>query len=432
MSTDSPRLNGQTEYLKKGGLVLVVGIIGGYLADYGFNLLASRSLGTHEYGDYKVAYAFALMASLVVLLGGDRAAPKFLSAALANNNSSGVWEYLRMYCHIALVLSFVLIVLTSAGVFFHVGAKDVLDHHPVLLISFFVPVFAFGALVSRVLQAARHLAMANLPWRIGLPSLKLGLVLLISLVFGSVNLNTIIFVAGFVVFLISLWQWWKLRQLGLMPIQRQKGLYDLNSSLKISVPMMLAVLIGYAMARLDLLMLEVLGAEEQVGHYAAASVTAEIMLITQVAVVALFSPLIAPALKKSAEQARKLFWQGQKILTLLAFLWAVLLTLFGSALLKLFGEGFTDALVSLQLLVVAYLLWTLSAFSSIWLQYSGRGNTVVYITFATVLINFSVNFFLIPIYGMNGAATATLISMSFACVCICTANFRMQSLASEP
>jgi hypothetical protein len=58
-------------------------------------------LPPHDYGDFKVAYAFAFLCSVLVVLGGDRAAPKFLSAPLAEGDNRGVWEYLWFYIRVA-------------------------------------------------------------------------------------------------------------------------------------------------------------------------------------------------------------------------------------------------------------------------------------------------------------------------------------------
>ncbi len=169
-----------SQYFQQGAMVLIFGIVGGFTADYAFNLTLSRLLPTHEYGDYKVAYAFAITSSVLVLLGGDRAAPRFLSSCLAKDDNSGVWEYLWFYLRIALLLSVILILATIIGSFLHLGPVDLEDHHPLIYMSFVVPLIALGALLSRLLQSAKFLALANLPWRIGLPLLKTILVILLS------------------------------------------------------------------------------------------------------------------------------------------------------------------------------------------------------------------------------------------------------------
>ena len=95
------------DYFKQGSLVLILGVVVGFVADYLFNLTLSQALSSHEYGDYKVAYAFAAITSVLILLGGDRVAPRVLSGPLANGDNRGVWEFLRFYLWIGAALSLV-------------------------------------------------------------------------------------------------------------------------------------------------------------------------------------------------------------------------------------------------------------------------------------------------------------------------------------
>lgn len=411
-------------YLRKGALVMVLGMIGGYAADYLFNLTLARLLSTKEYGDYKVAHAFAVIAGVIVLLGGDRAAPKFLSAQLAKSDNSGVLEYLWFYLRIALVLSFVVVLLTFIGFILHLGASGIDDHHPILKASLVVPFLAAGAMLSRLLQSAKYLATSNLPWRIGLPVLKLSFAFLVYSLCGTLNVSEMIAGAGLSALLICAWQWKRSRQLGLISFKSNVGKQNSVERLKISIPMMLVMLVGLAMSQIDLFMLELLGNEEGVGHYAAAAVTAHVILIAQVTITGLFTPLIAPAIEQGVQSAKYLFWTGQKLITLTVIFLAVCLMFFGSTLLQFFGNDFLDAKLPLKLLTIAYLFWALTAFASTWMQYTGKGGLIVIITCSTLLINIVSNAYLIPRYGLDGGAIATTISMAFASISIGISHFR--------
>lgn len=414
-------------YLQKGALVMILGVVGGYAADYLFNLTLARLLDSHEYGDYKVAHAFAVIAviaGVIVLLGGDRAAPKFLSGQLAESDSSGVWDYLWFYFRIALVLSLVIIVLTFIGFLLHLGLPDINGHHPILKASLIVPFLAAGALLSRLLQSAKYLAASNLPWRIGLPLLKLSFAVLIYHLFGVLTVSELIAIAGFSVLLISIWQWHRSRKLGLISFKLKANKPNAAERLKVSIPMMLVMLVGVAMSQIDLFMLELLHSEEGVGHYAAAALTAHVILIAQVSILGLFIPLIAPSIERGVTSAKRLFWSGQKFITLTVISLAIALMLFGSTLLHFFGSDFLDANLALKFLTMAYLFWALAAFASTWMQYTGNGGLVVIITCSTLLINIIFNVYLIPLYGLDGAAMATTVSMAFAAISIGIAHRR--------
>ncbi|MCB1805304.1 MAG: hypothetical protein KDJ99_09195, partial [Candidatus Competibacteraceae bacterium] len=56
-------------YLRAGSQLLIVVAVGGFIADYLFNVGLSRLLPAHDYGDFKVAYAFVKLSGTLVLLG---------------------------------------------------------------------------------------------------------------------------------------------------------------------------------------------------------------------------------------------------------------------------------------------------------------------------------------------------------------------------
>ena len=421
------------DYFKKGSLVLILGVLIGFAADYGFNLTLSNALSSHEYGDYKVAYAFAAISSMLVLLGGDRLAPRLLSAPLAKGDNRPVWEFLRFYLLLAGLLSLLVIAVTAIGAVLHIGSTDLQDHHPLLIMSLVIPLIAVGALLSRVLQAAKLQALSNLPWRIALPLIKIALVLILMLALSEVHLWHVIASGATAVCLIIAFQWHHIRQNELLALQRAPGEIRAAKVLKMSIPMMLAMLITLALNQIDLFMLEALAqSEQEVGHFAAAATTAHILPLAQVTIAGLFLPLIAPALAQGTQQAHRLFWQAQKAITLTVVILTLLLLVAGAWLLSIFGNDFLLAEQALHWLVAGYALWALAAFASTWLQYCDQGRTVVLIGCATLLLDGGCNLWLIPRYGIDGAAIATCIAMGFAALATGWVSYQKREQSLSP
>lgn len=406
------------QYLKTGSIIMLVSVVLGFAADYLFNLTLSRNLSPHEYGDYKVAYAFAITTTMLVLLGGDRIAPRILSTNLSQGDTRLVRPFLHFYVLVSVLLSVFTTGVTLIAAQLHLGPTDLQDHHPLVWMSLVLPLIAIGALLSRVLQAAKHLALSNLPWRIGLPLIKTALLLLLLIWVVELHLMHVIASGAVAVALIILWQWYKLQQLQLVSAQRPTSPLNKRELLKQSVPMMLAMLITVALNQIDLFMLEMLAAEQEVGLFAAASTTAHMIPIAQTSIAGLFLPLISPALAQGKPNARTLFWQGQKLISVSVLLLTATLIVFGTDLLSLFGDSFTSAQPTLKYLVAGYAIWALVAFSSTWLQYQNQGQMIVGIGCATLLIDTGLNAWLIPKFGIEGAAMATCITM--ACAAIAT------------
>ncbi|WP_087016285.1 oligosaccharide flippase family protein [Thaumasiovibrio subtropicus] len=421
ISVSSP----QHQYLRNGTLVVSLGVVVGFICDYLFNLTLSRTLESHTYGDYKVAYAFATTASVFCLLGGDRIAPRLLSERLARGENQHVWYFLKFYLIVAMVTSFTVILLTAIGSYFHLGVTDTQDHHPLLKMSFVIPLIAVGALLSRILQSAKQLAWSNLPWRIGLPLAKIGAIWVMFYSLPSLTLSEVILAGATTVVVIIAWQWHKIRQLNLVDVEAHHDTAPATEWLKLSIPMMLAMLVTMVMNQVDLFMLEAMATEHEVGVFAAASTTAHFIPIIQTTVAGLFLPLIAPAIANDGDGGFQLFKKGMLWVSVAVILVCGVLFLSSHVLLGLFGDDYTEANMTLYLLIGAYGIWGVASFSSTWLQYLKRSHLVLKIGGVALLVDVVANLLLIPPLGIEGAALATLLALGSAALLTLLAMFNV-------
>ena len=398
------------EYFRRGTAIMLLSVFAGFAADYGFNLTLSHVLEAHEYGDYKVAYAFAAVGSVAVLLGGDRIAPRVLSAPIARGDFRTVFPFFRFYFFIALALSFLLSIVTVTANYLQNGA--VTHFHPVAFMTFVIPLIAGGALISRLLQSAKKVPLANLPWRIVLPIIKMLFVLLLVSVVTKVAIWQVIVAGAVAALIIIFWQWTHIQKHGLLGDGEGRVPLEKKQTLRLSIPMMAVMLVTIAHNHLDLFMMEFLGDEKEVGYFAAAMTTAHLLPVAQTAVAALFLPLVVPAMQRGSTEAEALFSRAQKVITAVTALLWLLLMLTGPWLLSLFGPGFERGEETLVILGTAYGLWALAAFASTWLQYADRGRMVLLASAGALMLNAACNLWLIPRYGMEGAAASTLIAMT--------------------
>ena len=404
--------------LRRGGLVLVMIAVGGFAADFAFNVGLTHLLPAHEFGDFRVAHAFAAFFGVAVLLGGDRAAPKALAGPLATGATGPAWEYIRFYLGIGLVLSTAVIALTWAACILYHGSTELEGLHPIALLVVSVPLHASGAMASRGLQAAQLPIRASLPWRVGAPALVLSLIGLLTWWRGGVTLPQIVALAVLAVFLISTWQWWQLWRLKMPRFERDPEARVPRRWLATSLPMMGAFLVVLALNQSDLYFLEIFGEEHEVGHYAAAATSAHFLLLIQTAVVGLMAPLIQLGLEKGIADGKRAYWHGQRLMLAGLVPAAVGLALAARPVLSLFGDGYPAAVPVLQLLVVGNLAWATVALSTLWLQYTGKGTVIVGITIATLVVDSVLNALLIPRYGMAGAAAGTAATMILAALAV--------------
>ena len=417
----------EATYLRRGALTLGIVTLGGFLADYGFNLGLTHFLEPHEYGDYKVAVSFAYFFGLAVLLGGDRAAPMVLAPCLERSEVRKVWEYLRFYVGNAMLLALGVAVVTWTISILHVGLVDPQHHHPLAWVVLAVPLNAGAAMISRVLQSARRPAEAALPWRIGLPVLQLALFGLAVLLWGRLGVAEAVVIGVAAAAMITAGQWLWVRRLGLVEVVREPGFRQPSVWLGASVPMMGSFLVALALNQSDIYFLEMLGDEAEVGHYAAAATAAHLVLLVQTTVIGLVAPLAKVAIEGGPVTSRATFRRSQGLMLGLSLPVALLLGGAAGPILGLFGPAYRVGEEVLALLAAGGFAWAAAALASLWLQYQGRAGVVLGISLATLVADSGLNLLLIPRYGMVGAAAGTAVTMTLASLAVLVALRRRRA-----
>jgi O-antigen/teichoic acid export membrane protein len=419
--------------LRRGGLALAVIALGGFLTDFLLNVGLTRLLPVHEYGDFKVAHAFVAFFGVAVLLGGDRAAPKALATPLETGDTARAWEYIRFYLLLALGLSALVIAVTWGASFLsHLTARAHEHHHPLAWMSFAIPLYAASAMFSRTVQSANLPIQAALPPRVGAPLLFLVLLALTVWTLGEVALPGVVSLAVASVGILLVAQWWQLRRWALPSFDRDPAHHEPRQWLATSVPMMAVFLVTLGLNQDDLYFLEILGKEQEVGHYGAAATAAHFVPLVQVTVIGLLAPLVEPALEAGRDAVRAARRHGRRLMFLGVLPVAVGLFFGARPILSLFGPDYIHDASALQLLVVANAAWAAAALPVLWLHYTGRGSFVVAIAAGTLAVDSTLNFLLIPRFGIEGAAGGTAVTMTLAAFAVLFTDWRLERRAGIP
>lgn len=404
-------MSSEGSYWRRGAAISITAGIGGFAASYTLNVVVARLLPPHDYGDFKVAMVFVMFATIFVILGGNEAAPRFLSGWVRTSDRTGVWEYVRLYLLLAGGLSLIVIAVTVMISFAQVEPTDLTGHHPLVFAVFVLPIAAASALLDRVFQAARRLDLATLPWRIGFPLLNLILIASIATLTGVMTdiqaiLLTMIGSTALIAF-----QLLNIRRLSLIPLRRAPALATPNVWLRASVPMMLVVVLQLGVEQVDILMVEILAGESDVGHFAAAATTIGVIKLVGESVASLTMPMIAESLKEGRRQTGELYIRAFRLLFVISLPVAVGVAVFGREILGLFGPTYEVAYPALLILVVGALIGKWLSLPALWLQYAGHERTVLIVMSVAMGANIVLNAILIPTVGITGAAVATASSV---------------------
>ena len=164
---------------------------------------------------------------------------------------------------------------------------------------------------------------------------------------------------------------------------------------------------------LDSVMLGFLKNETAVGYYTAATRLTKAILgiVSSLGAVLLprFSNLIS---NNNMEEFKKLTTKAIDFVLCLSLPMSIGLIFLASPIIKLFcGETFEPAILTLQIVSPIILFIGLSGILGMQILYPlGKESIVILSTLIGAVINFSLNYWLIPLYAQNGAAFATVIA----------------------
>jgi O-antigen/teichoic acid export membrane protein len=205
---------------------------------------------------------------------------------------------------------------------------------------------------------------------------------------------------------------WK-RNAGLEAVQHA-GAIKLKDMLNVSLPMMLSSSMSFIMSWTAVIMLGMFSTDAEVGVFNVASKIAICTSITLVAINSIAAPKFAEfygkndikGLGKVARQSTKLiFWTSLPILATIFLL--------PDFILGFFGKDFKAGSTALLILTIGQFVNAISGSVGFILQMTGKEKVFQNIILAATALNIALNALLIPRYGINGAAVANMIAISF-------------------
>jgi O-antigen/teichoic acid export membrane protein len=191
----------------------------------------------------------------------------------------------------------------------------------------------------------------------------------------------------------------------------KKVVYD-KGFIKYSFSLVLAAVMGVAMDRIDIVMLGTMTDMRSVGIYQISVQVANVIFMILVIFDTVFGPQISKLYHNGKyKELKRLYVQSTRLLGLLSFIIIIILSVFSKHILLLFGKEFVDGQMALILRGIGQFINV--AVGSVWLMLAMTGNPKwhIYANFIAFTLNIILNYLLIPKYGVNGAAFATMTSM---------------------
>lgn len=177
----------------------------------------------------------------------------------------------------------------------------------------------------------------------------------------------------------------------------------------------LAGIMGSVLAQTDRIMLKMMGDVSDVGFYSAAYSTCGLTTFVFSAIIDSMRPLILEQKKTEHKDYEKNVIRLYSIITYLSLAQSAVLTVFSKYFILIFyGSAYTESIETLKIISWYTTFSYMGAVRNVWILAEEKQKYLWIINFASMFLNILINWILIPMWGINGAALATLLTQIFA------------------
>lgn len=398
------------ELIKGSAIIFFFKIIGaGSL--FLINILISNIYGAKYLGIYNLLFAMLQISSIFSRAGLDIYIVKIIPSL--GNDSPMIGAFLNKVFIRVLILSAILsLVLFLSQEFINehlfktVDATRYIQFTALLIIP-----YTLFTIIPEILRGFQEIKVYSL-LRNSSQSLLILLFLGLILISGFEDPIYALYLGVFSSFLLAI--------IILVPFLRKRSVKLKNNSvaylkpvLKDSYPMFLTSSVLFLMGNVDSFMISYFDNEYQVGLYNACVRLSFVITFILAAINGFISPKISKFFyEKDFKKLKAMYYQSLKIIWVVVIPVVTLLYIFPSFFLGLFGEEFKQARVALIILNTSYLANALFGPVGHVLNMTNNHKAFMFIVSSALIINIIGNVIMIPLYGINGAAMSTLISMT--------------------
>lgn len=401
------------EIFLKGFYALIIKISGvglGFL----FTWFIARKYGAETNGIFSLCLTFFMLISILSRAGFDMSLTRFFSQSKSNNQLGKARSIFKKMLAFSFTLSLLL-----AIVFYWLAPfiAEGIFQSPALTTSFQYISLAIPAWTITMISAGalRGLGHSNaFTFYLNVGRFLFGSIFLFMVTFLMADTHSSLPAASYSASCILL----AVISLIHIRIQTKGGSDDdevdnLHYLLKISIPMLLSTSMFFVMGWLDRIVLGIFSTDTDVGIY---HVTMKIATLTSFTLTSV-NAVVAPKFAKHYYSGNfRQFNRVVKNSTLAIILGSVpiicLLLIFPEFILGIFGSEFTTASTVLFVLLAGQFVSVLSGSVGTILQMTGHQKIFQNALLLAVIFNVAGNFILCPIYGMMGAAIASLIAIA--------------------
>ena len=412
------------ELFKKGGVAMLFRI-GGQLMGFLLTFVIAYFFGANGLGDYVLAIVVLKIFTLVSKLGLDTVSIKYIASYCAEKSYFGIVSFRKK------ALSIILITSIFSSIVMYFGASYIAEFigansYHIKITSFFIFPLSVFMFHYQNMRGLKEIGGYSFFFWTSQALFSLLAILVLTLFSKDENIPLYAYLISLII--ISLGSFFSFSYFLKNKKNRNEFLLTNKISdstvniLKISIPLMLAQAVHFIMSWTDKLMLGILDSPDvisgvatnsaQIGVYHTAFKLSMFATIGLMAVKSIASPKFAELYKKNdLKILEKVTQQSTKLIFWTTLPLVIVFILFSEQLMLLFGEEFRIGVFSFIILSLGRVVVSFSGAAGNLLQMCGKQVIFMNVAIIGSLVNIVLNFSLIPLFGINGSAFATMISL---------------------
>ena len=399
--------------IAKESTITFSGMLYGNINRYLYTALLARWVGPEYLGIYSLANAIMLISEVLAKMGLETGIMRFVSQLNPEIDGkkirSIIGSALKMTIFSSCIIMFILII--SSGTIVRLLNESLILKTVVIIFAIAIPFNALTMVSAFATQGFKRLKYKIIVTQFFNPT-----ILLLSMVFcywfisnqSSIMIPMLITgVTGFIFMFINLKSVSELKINHLID-----STFD-TQLLKFSYPLMFVTMLQTLMHWMDILMLGYFVDASIVGLYHPAARTAGLLQALLLSFLSIYAPLASQFYGEGKiDRLLYIYKLVSRWLMICALPISSLFIIYPEKVMLLFGPEYLSSAQILVILTIGTLLQSILGAAGPTLTMAGYTKLVLWNTISAFIINFTLNIWLIPIYGILGAAIATFISLT--------------------
>ena len=395
--------------------ITFTGLLYGNLNRYLYTALLARWVGPEFLGIYSIANSIMLISEVFAKMGLETGIMRFVSRLNPKVDKEKInlliSSAFKMTAIFSLAIMIVLIISSGTIIDNYFSAQPILKS-VLIIFAIAIPFNSLTIISAFATQGFKRLKYKTIVTQFLNPTV---LLLTMTLCYWFMSKTHTIMIpilaTGIIGFIVMVMVLKKVSGLKNFQIINSQINYEL---LKFSYPLMFVTILQTLMHWMDILMLGYFTDSITVGLYHPAARTAGLLQALLLSFLSIYAPMVSQ-FHSQGDKAKlaNTYQLVSRWLLIFSIPISAIFILFPEKVLLLFGAEYAKSSQILVLLTIATFTQAIFGAAGPTLSMSGHTKLVLYNSIVTFVLNFCLNIWLIPIYGVLGAAIATLASLSF-------------------